>query len=425
MFMKTKYLYLVALALLVCFTSCKNEEPFDTQDPNDAPQILIPYETESGHLSYVCSTPDTPLYDSVVVTPSRYTTVNWYLDGQLVFTGTKINMCFPVGTYALVIEAVTDAGKRTERTGGLSVMPYDTDPYAAAPVGGRHVVPGMETTISGKNLSKVARIIITKDLYGEDELCSVVPSAKSDGQLTFTLPAIEDGSYYLRFVDEEGKVYGSDAISILNGVIALSGYDVFSPLKEWVITGVNMENVVAVTVGTVEVTELVATNTTVTLTAPDVEVGEYTLTMRNSDGSFVKFGTDVDAPTQTIVRASLEVTLWTGPVALKWDDKRVRLSTAEMAEVSVGKTICIYWEKLPDGDPNYYDEKEGKVNVYYNMEIITAWWTDIIPKITSFDESTPNPITFTYDEAAQALVQQQEAMAVVGWGLNINKITYK
>ncbi len=116
-----KILFIAALAL--CFVACKNETPFDTQDPNDAPLILKPYnESGTGSFTYYLANPETPLVDSVIVTPSRYTTVNWYVDDSLVNTGLKIDMCFPGGVHDLVIEAVTTAGKRTERTGTIIVF---------------------------------------------------------------------------------------------------------------------------------------------------------------------------------------------------------------------------------------------------------------------------------------------------------------
>ncbi len=120
--MKTKFLYIAALALLVSFTACENNTPFDTQTEDDYPIILKPYnESGTGSFQYVLPDENTPLVDSVTVTPSRYTTVNWYVNDELVHTGTKINMCFPLGKHKLVIEAVTTKGKRTERFGSITV----------------------------------------------------------------------------------------------------------------------------------------------------------------------------------------------------------------------------------------------------------------------------------------------------------------
>ena len=122
--MKTKYILLIA-ALAVCFASCEKQEPYDTQSADDAPLILQPYsESLTGSFVYSLKDENTPLVDSVIVTPSAYTTVNWYVDSVLVNTGTKINMCFAKGTHDLLIEAVTTAGKRTTRTGLILVDPH-------------------------------------------------------------------------------------------------------------------------------------------------------------------------------------------------------------------------------------------------------------------------------------------------------------
>jgi len=125
--MKTKYFLLVA-ALALFFTACEKQAPFDTQSENDLPRILVPYETKSGELAYTLANDSTPLVDSVVVTPSKYTTVNWYVDDSLVCTGTKINMCFSAGVHDLLIEAVTTVGNKTSRKGTITVLGGPTDP---------------------------------------------------------------------------------------------------------------------------------------------------------------------------------------------------------------------------------------------------------------------------------------------------------
>ena len=119
--MKAKNIFLLA-ALAFCFVACEKETPFDTQSADDAPQILKPYnESGTGSFNHVLKDEQTPLIDSVIVTPSQHTTVNWIVDGKIVHTGLKINMCFSIGVHKLVIEAVTTTGKRTERTGHIIV----------------------------------------------------------------------------------------------------------------------------------------------------------------------------------------------------------------------------------------------------------------------------------------------------------------
>ena len=178
-----KIFVFAALASVLMFTACENQAPFDTQTADDAPLILKPYnESGTGSFTYLLANPDTPLLDSVTVTPSHYTTVNWYLDGELIYTGFRIEMCFPVGKYALTIEAVTTAGKRTERTGSVTVNPYDNDPSSPYPAAGRHCVPNVEMTIDGQNLTKVKNVLFTRDIFGKNIAYAVAPSDKNGMQ---------------------------------------------------------------------------------------------------------------------------------------------------------------------------------------------------------------------------------------------------
>lgn len=411
--MKTKNILLLA-ALFAGFVlvSCEKQEPFDTQSESDAPLILKPYnESGTGSFTYSLANPDTPLLDSVTVTPSRYTTVNWYLDGLLVFTGTKINMCFPAGTYSLVIEAVTTAGKKTQRTGSVIVKPYDTDPYAAAPAGGRHLVPKVETTLDGQNLSKVAHLVISRDVFGTDEVTNFAPASVSDDKLTFTLPELADGKYFLRLKDAEGKLYGSDAIEVHNASVALSGFNQFVPGEEWTITGVDLQNVKSVTIDETTITELTATATTVTLIAPEAEVGEHTLSMKNADGSAVLFITAAGAVDKATTVVSSETTLWEGSCVINWGDSNIKLTAANMAVVPVGATINVYFN-VPDAE-------------YHALRITDDWWThDILPQVDGMADQ-PNPYSFVYEEADKAAVDQTGQMLVTGFGLEITKITFK
>ena len=411
--MKTKnILLLIALATATIFTGCQPEAPFDTQSPDDAPIILTPYnESGNGTFTYNLLNPDTPLYDSVTVTPSKYTTINWYLDKQLVYTGTKIDMCFPAGNYALTIEAITQAGLRTERTGTVTVKPYDYDPYSAAPAAGRHVVPGMDVTSDGKNLNKVTSVILTKDLFGSNPAATIEPKAKTDVALSFELPALEDGTYFLRLVDAEGKIYGADDVDVHNGAVALDGFAVMPAGNEWVITGVNLQDVAKVVVDGTEITDLQVTATSVTLTAPEAEVGEHTLSMINSDGSAVLFITAEGSLSEVTTMVSAETTLWTGSVIIAYDAELVKVPADVMKAVPVGATIYVYFDVV-EAD-------------YHQMRIITPWWDYDIVAETNGMEGQPNPYSFTYEAADKENVDRTGAMSIVGWGISITKITFK
>ena len=411
--MKTKnILLLIALAAATILTGCQPEEPFDTQSPNDAPIILTPYnESGTGTFTYNLINPDTPLFDSVTVTPSAYTTINWYLDQQLVYTGVKIDMCFPAGTYALTIEAITDAGLRTERTGTVTVKPYDYDPYSAAPAAGRHLAPGVETQIDGQNLSKAKNVIIANDVFGSEVVHTITPTYQEDGFLKFILPQTEDGSYFLLLQDANGKLYGADNIDVHNGAVALAGFQEMPAGDTWVITGVNLQKVAKVQVGDVEITDLQVTETSVTLTAPAVEVGEYTLAMFNEDGSAVLFITDEGAVEQVKTVVPNETTIWTGSVTIDWNADLVKVDASVMAAVPVGATIYVYFE-VPAAE-------------YHAMRVITPWWDyDFLPQVDGM-ENQPNPYSFPYTAEGKEAVDRTGAMSVVGFGLTVTKITFK
>lgn len=410
--MKAKYLWLFAAMVVVSLTGCKQEEPFDTQSADDAPLILKPYnESGTGSFSYDLSNPDTPLFDSVTVTPSKYTTVNWYLDGELIFTGLKINMLLPAGSYALRIEAVTESGKSTHRDGSVTVHPYDTDPYSAAPAAGRHAAPGMEVILEGQNMSKVDGIIISKDLFAKDVVANITPDAVGDASLIFTMPAMADGRYFVRLKDSEGKTYGADAVEIHNGAVVLSGFDVFVPGEAWELIGVNLQDVASAKLDDITITELTVTATSVTFTAPAAEVGEHKLSLTNKDGSSVLFITNDGALSEVTAIVSAETTIWEGPVTLDWNADLVKVNKSVMDNVPVGSTIFVY-----------YDVPEAE---YHALRITTPWWGDDLVAQIDGMENVPSPYGFEYDDRCKGIVDMVGDMSVVGFGLVINKITFK
>lgn len=411
--MKTKFLYIAALALAVVFSACENNTPYDTQSPDDAPLILRPYnESGTGSFTYNLANPDTPLYDSVTVTPSKYTTVNWYIDGTLVFTGLKIEQTFLTGSYDLLIEAVTQAGKRTERRGSVTVHPYDTDPYSAAPAAGRHCVPGNPATLDGANLTKVDKVLLTKDIYGKEIVHTIVPDAgATDAQLTITLPETPDGRYYVRLQDAEGKIYGAGDINVHNVSVALDGYASFVPGSEWTITGVKLDNVASVKVDETVITELTKTATSITFTAPSAEVGDHKLSIKNADGSSVYFITAEGLVDEVTTNVSAETTIWEGSCVINWGDSKVELTSDMMKDVPVGSTIYIYFN-IPEAE-------------YHALRVTDDWWShDLLPQVDGM-EGQPNPYTFVYDDAGKAAVDQTGKALVTGFGIEITKVTFK
>lgn len=410
--MKAKNILLLA-ALAFSFMACEKKEPFDTQSANDAPIILVPYETADGKVYGTVYNPS-PYVDSVIVTPSAYTTVNWYLDKALVYTGNKINMCFPTGTYDLLIEAVTTAGKRTTRSGVLTVKPAATDPYSGAPAAGRHFVPNTVSTISGTNLTQVVKLVLSRDLYAKDTVCTIDVTTTDDASISFTLPALADGKYYLRLQDAEGNLFGADAIEVHNASVVLSGYEAFVPNKEWTITGAKLENVASVTIDETVITEITKTATTITFIAPDAEVGEHTLSLINEDGSNVFFLTEAGLVTEVTTVVSAETTIWEGSCVTDWGDSNVHIDKTTMSAVPAGATVYVYYN-VPDAD-------------YYSLRIVVApdWSADIVAQIDGMN-SQPSPFSFTYNSTSKdaAEADGKDGILVTGHGLEIVKVTYK
>ena len=408
--MKKHLIFLVTIAVSAfILSSCEKKSPFDAQSPSDDPLILIPYESDqTGSFITVEVTSPDPYVDSVVVIPSAYTTVNWYLDKTLVYTGLKINQSFPTGTYDLLIEAVTTEGKRTSRSGKLTVLPAASDPYVTT----RVLAPEVATSMEGRNLDQVEKIILSKDFYGKDVVCTIEPTNVTANKIDLILPDMKAGSYYINLY-KGGTLYGSDKLTVQKDPAVLGGFISFLPGEQWVITGVNLKQITSITLGSTVVTDLIATATSVTLTAPSLPEGEYTMTMQNSDGATVLFSTLDGFVSEVKIRARAagEFRLWEGPVALDWNADLVNIPGYKMTNVPISSTILVYFE-IPAAE-------------YHNMRITTPWWGDDLVAQFDVTSATPNPITFVYDDRCKGIVDKVGSWSIVGFGETIYEITYK
>ena len=411
--MKTKFLYLAAIAFLVSFTACEKQAPYDLQSPDDNPLILVPYEGDHGTAVNVGVTNPDPYVDSVIVVPSAYTTVNWYLDNVLVHTGNKINKAFPTGTYDLLIEAVTTAGKRTTRSGTLTVNAAKEDPYVSTRVLGK----GMTMSMEGSNLDQVKKVILAMDFYGNDTVCTVDPTNLTVTKFDVMLPEeMANGTYYLCLKNNEDVIFGSGKLKVESTPMALSGFTPFTAGETWVITGVNLKNVVSVKVGDLVITELTATNTSVTLTAPNLPEGAYTMSMQTSDGSDVQFSTWLGLVTETNVRSSAteERTIWEGSCVIDWGTSTVHIGKSAMAEVPESAILFVYYNVPTAG--------------YHSLQVVVApdWSYNVLPQLDGM-EWQPNPYKFIYDGASKSKVDadDKDGILITGFGLEITKLTYK
>lgn len=274
-----KYMLLAATALALVFTGCKSQDPFETQSPDDYPRILYPVnESGSGTFTYTLDNPDAHFLDSCIVTPSSFTTTRWYVDGQLIVEGRKMDTTFLAGVHDLLLVATTEKGLRNERFGTITVLPYAEDPYSEPNGIDRHVAVAQTVEFAGANLDKVktVRFYVNYREKVETELTNFTATAE---KIQFSVPAMAAAQYHMVFVDAEGKEYGANKLIVHDEPVITSGFDRFVVGKTWELKGMNLSEVSSMTIGTTTITELTATADAITLTAPEMEEGEYPLTI--------------------------------------------------------------------------------------------------------------------------------------------------
>lgn len=204
------------LLVLAAFSSCTvDNEGFITASEDDAPQILLPWfaDWENGEpAEYKNFARDVEYIDSVTVTPTQYTKVEWFIDGEKIGEGKKIQRFFLAGNYILKIVATTTKGKTTSRTGKMVVRPLDSDPVPGNDLRDRQVVPGQKARLHGTNLNNITKITI-----GTQEIATSFVADGGKDYLEYVVPEnLPLGTYRLTLTDAEGNVYGGDKIVISN-----------------------------------------------------------------------------------------------------------------------------------------------------------------------------------------------------------------
>ena len=184
-------------------TSCSSDEdPFFTVSENDDPRIL--------NTDLADQTLDrlTKLNIEIKVTPIKYTTVTWLLDGVQIAEGTIIDQTLPMGVHVLKIVATTTVGKTTSRTLNITVTAAATDPApAGSDIHETLVKQGTKATMHGSNISKVAKVIIGGT--------AVDATYNEEGDyIEYTVPELADGVYKLQLQDQEGNIFDAGEIEL-------------------------------------------------------------------------------------------------------------------------------------------------------------------------------------------------------------------
>lgn len=216
-----KIYYLAILILLmtgnIALTSCSSDDaPFITANEDDEPRILDPYfpdwtNGEPGEFKNI--TRDVNLEAYVIVTPSEFTTVKWYIDDVEVAEGLNIDIPLIAGNYMLKVVATTTKGKSTSRTGRVVVRPCGGDPVPGKDIYDLQVRPGSKAKLHGSNMDKVTKIV-----FGETEVPVTFVDKGEESYVEYEVPNLPLGTYKVKLIDAEGIVYGGGSIELSNDV---------------------------------------------------------------------------------------------------------------------------------------------------------------------------------------------------------------
>ena len=395
----------------VAFLSCtQKEEPFFTATENDTPRILntdIPDWDNGQPQTLLTISRDQNFEFEIIVTPADYTTVEWFLDDVKVAEGKTINQPVLAGTWTLKILSTTTKGHSTYRVSKLVVNPLDTDPVAGDAILERLVAPGSTVVLGGKNMDKVAKVVI-----GGVE-CD---AAFADGAVTYAVPAdMAAGTYQLTLKDAEGNEYGAGYITVsAESVVSAASFS-GKPGAELVLTGLNLDKVATLTAGEQACTIVSKTAGELKLTLPALAKGSYVIVGLDEGGNAVNF---VDG-TQLLDKASLTITtediLWEGHHYVSWDfadgdpNKTFSALAVDSKLWKVGKIVRVTLTPDPAAG-------------YHQVQFNTMWWTALPGTLRGdFFEATVAEITWTQE--LSDLVNAQDGFIVCGHGFFVDKVT--
>lgn len=406
---------LAVLAFSTLFTGCSEEEPFSTATASDDPRILDPTfpDRVGGNLPVVSNfNRDGKFSMKLTVTPADYTTVAWYVDGEEKAIGTEVEMEFLAGTYHLKVTATTDAGKSTYREGLIQVNPLPEDPSAIEVAFERIVAPGNKARLYGDNLHKVTGIVI-----GDMEATDInYVDAENGSYLVYTVPAgLADGNYRVFFTDAAGNEYGANTVRVTKAAMITSGAGRATVGSAWTMTGINLDAIASIAVGSVEVSEFTEqTAATLTLICPELGEDEYKVTGKTKSGESLQFYNNNEVTMEMTVTISSEKVLWEGHHYVSWDkpdgdpNKSFNLIPLEViTAINPGSILRVYYSVEPTAE-------------YHQLQLATGWWTGLADKI-EFSEGGVCTLTITKEIIEQ--LKAESGFLCVGHGYYVDSVT--
>lgn len=414
--MKPIYKTLILMpALAFVLAGCSSDEPFSTATDTDAPHILDPIfpDKVNGKLPVVANiNRDANFKMTLTVTPSQSTVVEWFIDGESVATGTAIDLPLLAGSYPMKVTATTTAGKSTYREGIINVATLEGDPWATTQSFERIIAPGSTACLYGDNLQKVKSLRI-----GTAAVPRVTYNA-ADGSITYQVPeAIENGTRRLVLVDADGMEYGANTVTVSSAPLVTSGADRMIAGARCVLTGINLDKIDKLTLGTQDLTIAERSDAEITVLCPALADGEYTLAGTAAGGP-VQFFIDGAVRDDATVVVSSEQTLWTGHHYVSWDlpdgdpNKTFNLIGADVfASMKPGSIMTIHYSIEPAAE-------------YHQLRTVTGWWTDLPGTSTlEFSENGSKEVVMTAD--ALALIAEQAGFLCVGHGYYVDLVTLR
>lgn len=397
--------------------ACTEETPFSTATENDDPRILDPLfpDRVNGELPVVSNiSRDANFSMTLTVTPADYTTVTWFIDGEEIQTGKEIDLALKAGTYHLKVTATTSVGKSTYREGLIQVNPLADDPWATEIGFERIITTGAKAQLYGNNLDKVNSIVIG----GKTATDIAYTENGENSYIEYTVPeGLADGTYRIILVDNGGNEYGGNKVTVTSDALITAGSERTTANSEWVMTGINLNQIESFTFGGQTVSSFIRqSETEIAFTCPSLEDGEYTLTGRTTSGKEVMFYTTAGNITEQTVVVSSERVLWEGHHYVSWDlpddnpNKTFNLIGKDVfASIKAGAVLSIYYSV------NSADE-------YHQLRTTTGWWNDLPgTAVIEFQEDGVKQVQLTQEVLDK--IQTEDGFLCIGHGYYVDRIS--
>lgn len=408
---------LAMFVMSFAFTACNDEAPFSTAGADDEPRILDPIfpNRENGELPVISNiNRDANLSIKLTVTPADYTTISWLIDGQEVQTGKTLDINLKAGTYSFKVVVSTAAGKSSFREGIVKVNPLSDDPWSEKVGLERMIAPGTKARLYGNNLSKIKSLII-----GDKTISDIVyVSSEDKNYIEYVVPEnFSEGEYRVILVDGNGSEYGANTVKVLKSSLVTLGAERTVANGEWVMTGINLDQVLSITFANQSITNFTQQSPTkIAFICPDLKDGEYKLTGKLKDGKDLHFYSAKDIVAEQNVIVSSQTVLWKGHHYVSWSlpdsspNKTFNLISANVfASLKPGAVLSIQYSVAAQDE-------------YHQLRTTTGKWNDLPgTSVIDFSQGGVKDVLLTKEVLDK--IQSEDGFLCVGHGYYIDLVT--